>query len=99
MVLQRQTLALFLTAILLAPEIEEFLMEMEEDIEGFQNTVYYLQQQLKEQKERNMELEASLAQMKNNVDSAQVAMESMPPVASGPPDNDNEQSSRVPVSE
>lgn len=41
-------------------EIEEVLMEMEEDMEGLQNTVYFLQQQLKEQKEKNTELEESL---------------------------------------
>ena len=46
-------------------EIEEVLMEMEEDIEGFQNTVYYLQQQLKEQKEKNTELEEVFSKYKN----------------------------------
>lgn len=43
-------------------------MEMEEDIEGFQNTVYFLQQQLKEQKEKNNELEESLAKYRNNAE-------------------------------
>ena len=37
-------------------EIEEALLDMEEDIEGLQNTVYFLQQQLKEEKEINKEL-------------------------------------------
>lgn len=41
-------------------------MEMEEDIEGFQNTVYFLQQQLKEQKEKNSELEESLAKYRTD---------------------------------
>jgi len=47
-------------------EIEEVLMVMEEDIEGFQNTVYYLQQQLKEYKEKNAELEKSLVKYRND---------------------------------
>ncbi|KAJ6221006.1 hypothetical protein RDWZM_006818 [Blomia tropicalis] len=37
-------------------EIEEVLIEMEEDIEGLQNTVYHLQQQAKEEKEKKKEL-------------------------------------------
>lgn len=32
-------------------ELDEFLLELEEEVEGMQNTIYYLQQQLKESKE------------------------------------------------
>lgn len=32
-------------------ELDEFLLELEEEVEGMQNTIYYLQQQLKEAKE------------------------------------------------
>lgn len=32
-------------------ELDEFLLELEEEVEGMQNTIYYLQQQLKEVKE------------------------------------------------
>lgn len=34
---------------LLFSDIEEVLIQMEQDIEGFQNTVYHLQQKLKSQ--------------------------------------------------
>lgn len=34
-------------------ELDEFLLELEEEVEGMQNTIYYLQQQLKEAKENN----------------------------------------------
>lgn len=37
---------------LLPTEIDEFLLELDEDVEGMQNTIYYLQQQLKEAKEK-----------------------------------------------
>lgn len=40
-------------------------MEMEEDIDGFQNTVYYLQQQLKESHEKNAQLEKEIAEYKS----------------------------------
>lgn len=33
-------------------ELDEFLLELEEEVEGMQNTIYYLQQQLKESKEK-----------------------------------------------
>lgn len=32
-------------------ELDEFLLELEEEVEGMQNTIYYLQQQLKETKD------------------------------------------------
>lgn len=32
-------------------ELDEFLLELEEEVEGMQNTIYYLQQQLREAKE------------------------------------------------
>lgn len=34
-------------------ELDEFLLELEEEVEGMQNTIYFLQQQLKEAKEEN----------------------------------------------
>ncbi|OTF75444.1 hypothetical protein BLA29_002349 [Euroglyphus maynei] len=38
-------------------DVEEFLHELEENVEGLQNTVYYMQQQLKQMKDRNDQLE------------------------------------------
>lgn len=38
-------------------ELDEFLLELDEDVEGMQNTIYYLQQQLKEAKEKLAQLE------------------------------------------
>lgn len=38
-------------------ELDEFLLELEEEVEGMQNTIYYLQQQLKEAKEEKRAIE------------------------------------------
>lgn len=38
-------------------ELDDFLLELDEDVEGMQNTIYYLQQQLKEAKEQIIILE------------------------------------------
>merc|ERR1719245_873531 len=40
-------------------EMDEFVQELDEDVEGMQSTVYLLQQQLKEAKERIKELEGT----------------------------------------
>jgi len=40
-------------------EMDEFMAEMEEECEGMQSTIYYLQQQLKEAKEKIANLEAN----------------------------------------
>ncbi|CAG2107337.1 unnamed protein product [Medioppia subpectinata] len=40
-------------------EIDEFLLELDEDVEGMQNTIYYLQQQLKETKEKLLKYESN----------------------------------------
>lgn len=42
-------------------ELDEFLLEMDEDTEGMQGTIYYLQQQLRQAKERITQLNAQLA--------------------------------------
>ncbi|KAK8735305.1 hypothetical protein OTU49_005612 [Cherax quadricarinatus] len=42
-------------------ELDEFLLEMDEDTEGMQGTIYYLQQQLRQAKERIAQLNAQLA--------------------------------------
>lgn len=43
------------------PELDEFLLEMDEDTEGMQGTIYYLQQQLRQAKERITQLNSQLA--------------------------------------
>lgn len=40
-------------------ELDEFLLELEEEVEGMQNTIYYLQQQLKEAKEDKRRLSST----------------------------------------
>ncbi|XP_042880372.1 pre-mRNA-splicing regulator WTAP-like [Penaeus japonicus] len=42
-------------------ELDEFLLEMDEDTEGMQGTIYYLQQQLRQAKERITQLTGQLA--------------------------------------
>merc|ERR1711972_989198 len=51
-------------------EIDEFPLELDEDVEGMQSTIYYLQQQLREAKETIAKLEAQLGDQKDvgNVD-------------------------------
>lgn len=46
-------------------EIDEFLLELDEDVEGMQNTIYYLQQQLKEAKEKLAQYETNDRQTDN----------------------------------
>lgn len=41
-------------------ELDEFLLELEEEVEGMQNTIYYLQQQLKEAKEDKKPIVAAI---------------------------------------
>merc|ERR1712111_256730 len=41
-------------------DMDEFMAEMDEDVEGMQSTIYYLQQQLREAKETITKLEAQL---------------------------------------
>jgi hypothetical protein len=38
-------------------EIDEFLLELDEDVEGMQSTIYYLQQQLREAKDQIVQLQ------------------------------------------
>merc|ERR1719323_1147204 len=42
-------------------EMDDFVQELDEDMEGMQSTIYFLQQQLKEAKETNAQLEQKLA--------------------------------------
>jgi hypothetical protein len=39
-------------------EMDDFVQELDEDVEGMQSTIYFLQQQLKESKDTIAELEA-----------------------------------------
>ena len=43
-------------------EMDEFMAELDEDVEGMQSTIYYLQQQLREAKDTISKLEAKLEQ-------------------------------------
>lgn len=38
-------------------ELDEFLLELDEDVEGMQSTIYYLQQQLRESKDQILQLQ------------------------------------------
>jgi hypothetical protein len=64
-------------------EIDEFLLELDEDVEGMQNTIYYLQQQLKEAKEKLAKLENSqqndsvLQNLNNNLDNNQISSQQL----------------------
>ncbi|XP_054163625.1 pre-mRNA-splicing regulator WTAP-like [Oppia nitens] len=48
-------------------EMDEFLLELDEDVEGMQNTIYYLQQQLKEAKEKLSRYESNKIQQNSCV--------------------------------
>lgn len=73
-------LTIYLNKIL---EIDEFLLELDEDVEGMQNTIYYLQQQLKEAKEKLAKLENSqqndsvLQNLNNNLDNNQISSQQL----------------------
>lgn len=43
-------------------ELDEFLLELEEEVEGMQNTIYYMQKQLKEAKEEKRSMSGSSEQ-------------------------------------
>ena len=47
-------------------EMDDFVQELDEDVEGMQSTIYFLQQQLKEAKETNVQLEKRLAATAEN---------------------------------
>lgn len=47
-------------------EMNEFVSELEEDVEGMQSMIYVLQQQLKDTKEHSATLEADLAQLRTS---------------------------------
>ena len=48
-------------------EMDDFVQELDEDVEGMQSTIYFLQQQLKEAKDTIANLEAKLAGTAENV--------------------------------
>merc|ERR1712142_848604 len=47
-------------------EMDEFMAELDEDVEGMQSTIYYLQQQLREARETILKLETQLGGDKSN---------------------------------
>ena len=49
-------------------EIDDFLLELDEDVEGMQNTIYFLQQQLKEAKEKLDRYESNQQNDNNLID-------------------------------
>ena len=59
-------------------EMDEFVQELDEDVEGMQSTVYFLQQQLKEAKERIRELEDGRDKDKSEDASAKSPSEGAP---------------------
>merc|ERR1719422_2945053 len=46
-------------------DLDEFMAEMDEDVEGMQSTIYYLQQQLREAKETIAKLESQIGDNKD----------------------------------
>jgi len=54
-------------------EMDDFVQELDEDVEGMQSTIYFLQQQLKEAKDTITNLEAKLASAENGESSAKKA--------------------------
>lgn len=67
-------------------ELDEFLLELDEDVEGMQNTIYYLQQQLKESKERIASLHLELN--KNSAHSEEILQPSSTDTFKPSHDND-----------
>ena len=47
-------------------EMDDFVQELDEDVEGMQSTIFFLQQQLKEAKENISNLETKLASANKN---------------------------------
>lgn len=45
--------------------MDELLQDLDEDVEGMQGTIYYLQQELKKSKEKNNELSLKVQDLKN----------------------------------
>jgi len=58
-------------------EMDEFMAEMEEECEGMQSTIYYLQQQLKEAKEKIVKLEANASEKETPETKSEVKAEKM----------------------
>ncbi|XP_039277000.1 pre-mRNA-splicing regulator female-lethal(2)D-like isoform X2 [Nilaparvata lugens] len=54
-------------------EMDEFLQDLDEDVEGMQSTIYYLQQELRKAKDAvvNLEQENSALRTRNSVDSSE----------------------------
>uniref|UniRef100_T1J0B1 limulus clotting factor C n=1 Tax=Strigamia maritima TaxID=126957 RepID=T1J0B1_STRMM len=48
-------------------EIDEFLLEMDEDMEGMQSTILHLQQQLKMLNQQNAQLKSEIVRIQNNL--------------------------------
>jgi regulator of replication initiation timing len=48
-------------------ELDEFLFELDEDVEGMQSTIYYLQQQLRDTRDQVQKLQVENEQLKTNV--------------------------------
>ncbi|XP_076057851.1 pre-mRNA-splicing regulator WTAP-like isoform X1 [Oratosquilla oratoria] len=65
-------------------ELDEFILEMDEDTEGMQGTIYYLQQQLREAKERISQLTAQLSNSQAAGDANTIAATTTTP-ATPPP--------------
>lgn len=63
---------------MLFPELDDFLQELDEDVEGMQSTILFLQQELKTSKETIASLEGELAQLKNVTDAGTAVDQSRP---------------------
>lgn len=62
-------------------ELDEFLFELDEDVEGMQSTIYYLQQQLRDSREQISQLQKDNEQLKAT--SIEIS------VAKSPPENES----------
>ncbi|XP_063243625.1 pre-mRNA-splicing regulator female-lethal(2)D [Bacillus rossius redtenbacheri] len=75
-------------------ELDEFLQELDEDVEGMQGTIYYLQQELRRSKEAAAALQAEVAALKG-AGASVPPPEAPPPPAAPPVDEDSSGSAEL----
>lgn len=69
--------------ILFFTELDELLQDLDEDVEGMQGTIYYLQQELKKSKEKIIDLNAKNQELRNLLNGIDLK------------DNDNEKKPKI----
>lgn len=61
-------------------ELDEFLQDLDEDVEGMQSTIYYLQQELRKAKDELASLQLETDQLKTGPEEAAAEKETTPEV-------------------